>query len=153
MSELYRKAIAVIILNEVGEILICERHDRRGAWQIPQGGVDPGEDLAIALERELSEEIGLTEFTLLGQLEDPISYDFPEGFSFENFKGQEHTYFIVQTSTDYKFSFEYEPIEFCASKWVSKLEFEKQVLGFKKVAYLKALDQICISYPALIKES
>lgn len=153
MSEIYRKAIAVIVINELGEILICERSERIGAWQLPQGGIDEGEDMLEALKRELFEEIGLTDFKVIFQLPHKIRYDFPAGFKFENFKGQEHTYFVVQVRADYKFKFDFEPIEFRAAKWVSREYFENSVQGFKREAYIQALEELKKYFPDLIKEN
>jgi putative (di)nucleoside polyphosphate hydrolase len=55
----YRPNVAAILQKPGGEILVAERSDVAGGWQFPQGGVDDGEDLLTALERELGEEAGL----------------------------------------------------------------------------------------------
>ena len=55
----YRPNVAALIVNSVGNLLICERWTIPGAWQFPQGGVDAGESLIEALHREVGEEVGL----------------------------------------------------------------------------------------------
>lgn len=55
----YRANVAALVLNPAGALLICERKTVPGAWQFPQGGVDPGESLEDALYREVVEEIGI----------------------------------------------------------------------------------------------
>lgn len=63
--ELYRKAIAAVIIDNEGRILMCERRDISGAWQFPRGGIEEGENPETALTRELNEELGLNTIEIM----------------------------------------------------------------------------------------
>jgi putative (di)nucleoside polyphosphate hydrolase len=91
----YRLNVAGILRDPHGRILICERLGKRGSWQFPQGGVDPGETLEGALARELYEEIGVTpEQTEVRNQKGPYRYDF-EGAVVKGFNGKDQHFFLV----------------------------------------------------------
>lgn len=58
MERLYRPNVAGLMIREDGKLLICERSRDPGAWQFPQGGIDPGETALEAVHREVCEEVG-----------------------------------------------------------------------------------------------
>jgi len=76
----YRPNVAALVLSPDGQILLCERSDVAGAWQPPQGGIDPGETDEVALFRELEEEIGLREehVRILGCTDGWLRYQLPQ---------------------------------------------------------------------------
>jgi putative (di)nucleoside polyphosphate hydrolase len=87
----YRPNALACVLNQRNEILVVERnplldknshraHDPSRHWQFPQGGMDVGESVAVAAQRELGEETGLTSVTLLGVSPRVNQYDFPLAF-------------------------------------------------------------------------
>jgi putative (di)nucleoside polyphosphate hydrolase len=93
--ERFRLNVAGILRDVHGRILICERLGRRGSWQFPQGGVDPGESLEAALSRELWEEIGVTpEQTELRNQAGPYRYSF-DGAVVKGFHGKDQHFFLV----------------------------------------------------------
>lgn len=144
MSDLlYRKNVAAFVLNEHRQILICERSDIPGAWQVPQGGIDEGETPEETLRRELMEETGISKFKLIGTLDNPISYDWPKRLHSRGYKGQEQYYFLIQinSSQEIKFDLDPENIEFLNYKWVKVSLFPELVSGFKKAAYLEAIEK------------
>lgn len=140
----YRPNVAGVIINTKGRILICERFDIEGSWQLPQGGVDEGESLEAAFLREMREEIGTSELKIIGKLERPIKYDWPEKLHSRGYLGQEQHYFLAELiDLD---SICLVPIrgeqEFSSYRWVGLRELKESVSGFKKEAYLDALDQL-----------
>ena len=93
----YRQAVAAILQDRSGRILICERSDTSGAWQFPQGGIESGETTAAALAREVLEEISLSRsFYSIAAVRGPYRYRFPAGLTKKGFRGQAHHYFLLR---------------------------------------------------------
>ena len=64
-TNLYRPCVGIALFNKDGKVFVGERIDTPGAWQMPQGGIDPNEDLEVAAMRELKEEIGTNNAKIL----------------------------------------------------------------------------------------
>jgi putative (di)nucleoside polyphosphate hydrolase len=93
----YRPAVAAIVQDRAGRILICERSDTPGAWQFPQGGIEFGETPQAALAREVLEEISLPrESYSIAAVRGPYRYRFPAGITKKGFRGQAHHYFLLR---------------------------------------------------------
>ena len=93
----YRPAVAAIVQDRSGRILICERSDTPGAWQFPQGGIESGETPAAALAREVLEEISLSRASYsIVSVRGPYRYRFPAGLTKKGFRGQAHHYFLLR---------------------------------------------------------
>ncbi|MCB1581201.1 MAG: NUDIX domain-containing protein, partial [Alphaproteobacteria bacterium] len=73
----YRPCVGIALFNAQGHVFVGERIDTPGAWQMPQGGIDEGEDLEVAARRELCEEIGTDSAELLKISEQTTRYDLP----------------------------------------------------------------------------
>ncbi|MBL7662720.1 NUDIX domain-containing protein [bacterium] len=144
MSNLpYRKNVAIFVLNHEGKILQCQRTDLATVWQIPQGGIDEGEHPQETLKRELFEEVGISEYALLGQLSQELRYDWPEALYDRGFRGQDQTYFVVQIKAGTEICFNADPraeVEFGAYEWVTPDKFMDRIQGFKRPPYEKALE-------------
>jgi putative (di)nucleoside polyphosphate hydrolase len=125
----YRPSVAGIIQNPAGQILIGERRDVPGSWQFPQGGVEPGEALADALARELSEELGLNagEYTVV-RSRGPYRYLFPPGRTKHGFNGQEQRYFLLSLAEGSKVDFATDMPEFRAVRWIEPADFRVEWL-------------------------
>lgn len=78
-AQSFRAGVVMVVRREDGAVLACERSDAPGSWQLPQGGVDPGESPVDAAWRELAEETGLTDVDvrLVSELPDWIVYEWP----------------------------------------------------------------------------
>jgi putative (di)nucleoside polyphosphate hydrolase len=135
---LYQANVAAILRNARGRILVCERLEPRGAWQFPQGGVDPGETHEQAIRRELWEEIGVSPSAIrIVDRRGPYRYLFERGREKKGFHGKEQLYFLVE------FAGEEAPIdvdtkhpEFRDFRWIAPEEFRiKWLPSMKREVY------------------
>ncbi|WP_114520110.1 RNA pyrophosphohydrolase [Altererythrobacter sp. ZODW24] len=141
----YRPCVGVMLVNRDGHAFVGQRIDNREGdfWQMPQGGVDKGEDLEAAALRELEEETGVSAsmVTILQQTVNPIRYDLPEELIGKLWKGkycgQEQVWFLMRfDGSDDDVDLEaHDPAEFCAFKWVKPAALEDLIVPFKKRVY------------------
>ncbi len=151
----FRRNVAVVVLDDQGLILACERSDVKGAWQLPQGGIEEGESDEAAMKRELKEEIGTDDISIIGRLKDPIRYDWPEKLYSRGYHGQEQIYFLVRlknTKSINLHSWGEVEVEFSSVEWVGKNEFLSRISGFKTAAYTEALEKLSAAFPNLMKD-
>lgn len=149
----YRPNAALILTNESGLLLWCERIRYPGCWQFPQGGVDPGETPRQAALREASEELGLPEparaVEIARALDEPLRYDFTveviEDFLVtrgKSYVGQAQHYFLGRFVGDEREltlrSPGHDP-EFSAWRWAGP-ELVETVPIFKRDALRGALE-------------
>lgn len=136
---LYRPNVAAILRDSSGRILIAERLNVKGAWQFPQGGVDEGEAMDVALFRELQEEIGVgPEHVRVVEQRGGYRYAFPKGrLKYGIYGGQEQTYFLCDfTGTDANIRLDAHHQEFGQFRWIQPAEFSLEwVPKFKKNVY------------------
>ena len=99
----YRPCAGAVLFNEDAHVFMGRRADQgpeaEFAWQLPQGGIDAGEDPEPAARRELWEETGIRSVTLLAEAPDWLTYDFPpmvQGKKFNKYKGQAQRWFAYR---------------------------------------------------------
>ncbi len=146
----YRPCVGVMLVNEHGKVFVGKRIDTREGdwWQMPQGGVDEGEDLSEAVFRELAEETGISErhATILATLDKTVRYDLPDDLMGKlwngKYRGQEQSWFLMRFSgTDQDVDLNaHDPAEFCKWKWVEPAELVDLIIPFKKPVYEAVLD-------------
>lgn len=148
MTEKFRENVAIIVCNSEGKVLLCARADQKGYdWQFPQGGIDSGESVLDAACRELREETGIRDVTLIAKMPEGVKYYFPRAIAarFKNSGnvGQNQHYVLFRLNNDnVKIDFETHPeeIEFKAYKWAELEDAPREIVYFKKEAYQKAAD-------------
>ena len=141
----YRPCVGVMLVNAEGKAFVGKRIDNKEGdwWQMPQGGVDPGEDLADAALRELAEETGITadQVSLIGRLPEAMRYDLPEeliGTLWNGqYRGQEQVWFLARfAGNDDDLDLEaHDTPEFCEYRWVDPEDLPELIVPFKKRVY------------------
>ena len=146
MEKIYRPNVAVIVLSHEypnkKDIFIAERTDLTDIWQFPQGGIDKGENAEEALFRELEEEIGTNDVTIIAEFPEWISYDFPPHVAkkMKPFAGQRQRYYLVKLAKDTKINIQTEHPEFSDYKFVDIKELSNFTAHFKKPVYEKVIN-------------
>ena len=148
--ELYRPCVGVMLVNSEGRVFVGQRIDNREGdrWQMPQGGVDEGEDLDAAMLRELGEETGLTadHVEIAGRLDEELYYDLPEELQGKLWKGQyvgqrQVWYLARLTGSDADIDLEaHDHPEFCEWKWVEPDELPRLIVPFKEAIYRRVVE-------------
>ncbi|MBT5267754.1 MAG: RNA pyrophosphohydrolase [Rhodospirillaceae bacterium] len=140
-SETYRPCVGVMLLNARGEVFVAERFDTPGAWQMPQGGIDPGEQAVDAARREMLEETGTDKAEILAEAADWLSYDLPEDIRKQawggQYRGQTQKWFAMRfTGSDQDIDLTREqPPEFKRWQWVPIDTVPERIVAFKRVVY------------------
>lgn len=143
----YRPNVAALMMNSRGQILVCERFKIQNSWQFPQGGVDEGEELEPAIQREIDEEIGLSSDSYeIQKSKGGYRYDYPakvrhpKSSSKSQFIGQEQTYFLCRVEEDQpQLDLMREPREFIRAKWIYPEEFQASWLPKFKLEVYRAV--------------
>ena len=144
-SKKYRPNVAAIVINANGLILACSRSDFPECWQLPQGGIEPGETPEQALRRELQEEIGVSSIEIIAKLPHLIRYDWPEEIrkNKNDFYGQEQHYFLVRLLDESEIRLDtHEELEFSSTEWLTSKTFLSRLTtaSFKKAAIEEAIN-------------
>jgi putative (di)nucleoside polyphosphate hydrolase len=142
----HRPNVGVVLFNAEGLVWYGRRAGMTEghAWQFPQGGVDPGEDLEAAARRELEEETGVTSAELLARTDGWILYDFPEALKAQHrrdgrkpWDGQKQVWFAFRfTGDEAEIALDrHAEIEFDAWRWGDLAEAPDLIVPFKRDAY------------------
>ncbi|MCB2065739.1 MAG: RNA pyrophosphohydrolase [Erythrobacter sp.] len=144
-KHLYRPCVGTMMINAAGEVFVGKRIDNKEGdwWQMPQGGVDDGEDLDAAMLRELGEETGVGPdlLQIVARLDDELYYDLPPELVGKlwkgRFKGQRQAWYLVRfTGTDADIHLDaHKHPEFCEFKWVDAELLPELIVPFKKDVY------------------
>ena len=143
-----RKGVGIIVLNKNNYVFVGKRKDNPGdKWQMPQGGVDDGEDYITAMERELFEETSIKNIKIIKEIEKLQEYELPEslvGIIWKGkFRGQIQKWFITRfLGQDNEINLNTKHQEFIEWKWVKPEKLPEIIVGFKKSLYVKLLNEI-----------
>ena len=139
MSLEYRSCVVGVFVNDKGLVLAGERADAPGSWQLPQGGVDPGESVIQAIYREMREELGCDAFEIVDQSSREIKYRFPEGLKAKVAKrycGQSTTWFKLKFKKDAAPDLAKADGELKSTKWLPPAELTEGIIEWKRAAYV-----------------
>ena len=136
-----RSGVGIVLLNENNKIFVAKRIDNpKNFWQMPQGGVDQGEDFLTAAYRELEEETSIKNVELISELDGQITYNLPDrllGVIWKGkFKGQKQKWFLMRhLGKDSEINLKTKNPEFLDWKWVDLNEITELVVDFKLRVY------------------
>lgn len=143
----YRPCVGIMLANPRGHVFVGQRIDRdQDAWQMPQGGVDKGENTREAALRELQEETSVPPrlVTIEAETAGLIRYDIPHALVPHiwkgRFRGQEQKWYLMRFhGVDSQINLETETPEFSAWKWMHADELVANIVPFKKAVYEQVL--------------
>lgn len=145
---LYRPNVGIMLLNKEGEVFVAQRIDASSsAWQMPQGGIEEGEDHRAAALRELEEETSMTNVEVLKVSKDWYFYDLPSELQGKiwggHYLGQRQKWFLMRyLGEDVDIHLETSHPEFSSWKWVTPLELPNLAVSFKADIYQKLVKEL-----------
>ena len=143
-----RTGVGIIVLNKQNKIFVGKRKDNPGdKWQMPQGGVDEGEDYITAMRRELLEETSIQNIEIIKEIDKIYQYELPEnlvGIIWKGkYRGQKQKWFITRFLGEEKeINLNTKHPEFIDWKWIEPKLLPEVIVNFKKDLYLNLLKEI-----------
>jgi putative (di)nucleoside polyphosphate hydrolase len=143
-----RTGVGIIVLNNNNQVFVGKRKDNPGdKWQMPQGGVDKGEDFITAMRRELIEETSIKNIKILKEIQNMYQYELPDnlvGIIWKGkFRGQRQKWFITKfLGKDDEINLETPQPEFIDWKWIDPQDLPEVIVDFKKELYVNLLKEI-----------
>jgi putative (di)nucleoside polyphosphate hydrolase len=143
-----RSGVGIVVLNKVNKVFVAKRIDNaKNFWQMPQGGVDEGEDYLTAAYRELEEETSIKNIELISELDGLITYNLPEhllGIIWKGkYKGQSQKWFLMRyLGEDNQINIKTKKPEFLDWKWVDLKEITNLVVDFKLHVYQEVQQKV-----------
>lgn len=151
----YRPNVGVMMINADGAVFVGQRMDRhKDAWQMPQGGIDAGEDPTTAALRELEEETGVVPslVEIIAESNGWLPYDLPHDvvpkFWGGKYRGQEQKWYLIRfLGRDDQVQIETEHQEFSAWKWLPVDQLVDNIVPFKREVY----ERVIVEFEAYLK--
>jgi len=143
-----RIGVGIILLNKENKVFVAKRIDNpKNYWQMPQGGVDEGEDFLKAAYRELEEETSIKNVELIKELDDTITYELPDhllGIIWKGkYRGQKQKWFMMRFIGDEKeIDIKTKNPEFLDWKWIEINQITEVVVDFKLHVYKELKEKI-----------
>ena len=153
MNEKYKKlplrrGVGIVLLNKENKVLVAKRIDNpKNFWQMPQGGVDEGEDFYHAALRELKEETSVISVELIKEIENKFTYILPDhliGIIWKGkFKGQKQKWFVMRfIGNELEINIKTKHPEFLDWKWVDLEDLTKIAVNFKLEVYKQVKSEV-----------
>ncbi|MDC0436565.1 RNA pyrophosphohydrolase [Candidatus Pelagibacter sp.] len=136
-----RIGVGIVVINNDNKILVAKRIDnQKNFWQMPQGGVDIGEDYLTAAYRELEEETSIKNVKLIKELDGLITYELPKnliGIIWKGkYRGQKQKWFLMKfLGSDNEINIKTKNPEFCEWQWIDLEKITDFVVDFKLHVY------------------
>ena len=143
-----RSGVGIVVLNHENKVFVAKRIDNpKDFWQMPQGGVNFGEDFLKAAYRELEEETSIKSVKLIKELDGMITYELPErllGIIWKGkYRGQKQKWFLMRfTGEDKEIDINTHHPEFLDWKWIELDQLTKVVVDFKLHVYKEVQEQV-----------
>ena len=143
-----RRGVGIVVLNKENKVFVAKRIDNpKNFWQMPQGGIDSGEDPLTAAYRELEEETSIRNVELIEELEGTITYELPDyllGIVWKGkYKGQKQKWFLMKFIGDEKeIDIKTKNPEFLDWKWIDLDQITEVVVDFKLHVYKELKEKI-----------
>ena len=143
-----RSGVGIVVLNKENKVFVAKRIDNpKNFWQMPQGGVDEGEDFLKAAYRELEEEPSIKNVELIKELDGTITYELPDrllGLIWKGkYRGQKQKWFLMRfVGVDNEINIKTKHPEFLEWKWVELDKITDLVVDFKLHVYKEVKDKV-----------
>ena len=143
-----RSGVGIVVLNKENKVFVAKRIDNpKNFWQMPQGGVDEGEDFLKAAYRELEEETSIKKVELIKELDGTITYELPDrllGLIWKGkYRGQKQKWFLMRfVGSDSEINIKTKHPEFLEWKWVELDKITDLVVDFKLHVYKEVKDKV-----------
>ena len=143
-----RSGVGIVVLNQENKIFVAKRIDNpKNFWQMPQGGIDNGEDPLTAAYRELKEETSIKNVELIEELDGTIVYELPEhllGIVWKGkYKGQKQKWFLMRyLGDDNEIDIKTDKPEFFEWKWIDLDMITEVVVDFKLHVYEELKEKV-----------
>jgi len=143
-----RSGVGIVVLNNENKVFVAKRIDNpKNFWQMPQGGVDEGEDFLKAAYRELEEETSIKNVELVKELDGTITYELPDrllGLIWKGkYRGQKQKWFLMRfVGSDSEINIKTKHPEFLEWKWVELDKITDLVVDFKLHVYKEVKDKV-----------
>ncbi len=149
LSELpLRSGVGIVVLNKQNKVFVAKRIDNpKNFWQMPQGGVDEGENFLNAAYRELEEETSIKKVDLIQELEGTITYELPDrllGIIWKGkYRGQKQKWFLMRfNGEDNEINIKTKNPEFLDWKWIEIDQLTEVVVDFKLHVYKEVKEKV-----------
>ena len=141
----YRPCVGIMLVNNEGNVFVGKRIDNTSeAWQMPQGGIDDGENVITACMREMGEETGTQKAKIISEHPDWLNYDIPQPLSDRlwkgKYRGQKQKWMLLRfTGSDADINIQTEEPEFIEWRWASPDQLVGLAVPFKQDVYEQVL--------------